>query len=76
MCLWGLCLEHFSKHVKRMLGDEIVRRFHGQRGEITYSLRDDIDLEESFRLLNDREKYNSILIPANTATADAAIAED
>ncbi len=69
-------LEHFSKHVKRMLGDEIVRRFHGQRGEITYSLRDDIDLEESFRLLNDREKYNSILIPANTATADAAIAED
>lgn len=54
-------LGYFSKHVKRMLGNEIVRRYHGQQGEITFGLRDDTDILESFRLLEDRERYHSIL---------------
>lgn len=54
-------LNHFSKHVKRLIGDEIVKRYYGQKGEIVYGLRDDTDLEESYNILSDRERYNNLL---------------
>lgn len=57
-------LTHFSKHVKQLIGDEIIKRYYGQKGEIAYGLRDDADLEESYLILNDRARYNSLLAPA------------
>ena len=57
-------LAHFSKHVKRLIGDEIVKRYYGEKGEIAFGLCDDTDLEESYHILNDKEQYNSLLSPA------------
>ena len=57
-------LTHFSKHVKRLIGDEIIKRYYGQKGEIIFGLRDDIDLEESYKILQDREQYNALLTPS------------
>ena len=58
-------LTFFAKDVKRFLSDEIIKRYYSQKGGIVYALRDDTDMEESFKLLADREKYNKILQPTN-----------
>ena len=60
----GHSLEHFAKDVKHLLADEIVKRYHGQKGEIIYNLREDPDLKEAYVILNDRKRYDSILSPA------------
>lgn len=60
-------LTHFAKHIKQLLGDEIVKRYYGQQGEITYSLRDDSDLEESFKILEDKQRYRQLLLPKEIA---------
>ncbi len=59
----GHALEHFSADVKLLLGDEIVKRYYGQKGGIVYGLRDDKDIEESFDILSDSERYAKILSP-------------
>ncbi len=56
-------LTHFSKHVKNLLADEIIKRYYGQKGEIIYSLREDEDLAESYKILNDKELYRKTLSP-------------
>lgn len=56
-------LEHFKKDVKDLIADEIVKRYYGRDGEIIYSLREDADLKEAFRILNDKEEYRKILSP-------------
>jgi carboxyl-terminal processing protease len=64
-------LTHFSKHVKQLISDEIVKRYYGQKGEIIYNLRDDTDLEESFRILENMERYKEILSPQKKAVTKA-----
>ena len=59
----GHSLEHFASHVKRLIGDEIVKRYYGQKGGVVYNLRDDTDIEEAFKILSDSERYNNILAP-------------
>ena len=56
-------LEHFKKDVKDLIAEEIVKRYYGRDGEIIYSLREDADLKEAFKILNDKEKYRKILSP-------------
>lgn len=56
-------LNYFAKDVKHLLTDEIVRRYHGQKGEIVYNLRNDSDLKESCAILNSQERYKEILTP-------------
>lgn len=56
-------LSHFAKHVKRLLGDEIVKRYYGQKGEITYALRDDTDLDACYEILGNNDRYRKILSP-------------
>ena len=51
-------LEHFSKDVKTLIADEIVRRYYGDKGGIIYNLREDTDILESYKILGDKEKYN------------------
>ena len=56
-------LSHFSKDVRHLLADEIVKRYYGQKGEIIYNLREDSDLKEAYRILNNTEEYKKILSP-------------
>lgn len=57
-------LKHFSKNVKDLLAAEIIKRYYGQKGEIIYNMREDIDLKESLKVLNDSNSYRKILSPA------------
>lgn len=57
-------LKHFSKNVKDLLAAEIIKRYYGQQGEIIYNMREDIDLKESLKVLNDSNSYRKILSPA------------
>lgn len=57
-------LKHFSKNVKDLLATEIIKRYYGQKGEIIYNMREDIDLKESLKVLNDSNSYRKILSPA------------
>lgn len=59
----GHSLEHFVSHIKRLIGDEIVKRYYGQKGGVVYNLRDDTDIEEAFKILSDGERYKKILAP-------------
>lgn len=58
-------LTFFAKDVKRLISDEIIKRYYSQKGCIIYTLRDDEDLKESYNLLADKNKYNKILRPEN-----------
>lgn len=60
----GLSLEHFKKDIKDLLADEIIKRYHGQKGSIVYSLREDVDIKEACRILNNGDEYRKILKPA------------
>ena len=54
-------LNYFAKDVKRLISDEIIKRYYSQKGGIIFSLRDDIDIAESFKLFDDIERYRNIL---------------
>lgn len=56
-------LTHFDTHVKTMLALEIVSRYYGQKGEIEYSLREDVNLKESYSIIGNPERYREILSP-------------
>ena len=56
-------LDHFSKEIRILIADEIVRRYHGEKGGIIYSLREDMDLLESYKILEDNDRYCGILSP-------------
>lgn len=60
----GLSLEHFKKDIKDLLADEIIKRYYGQKGSIVYSIREDVDIKEACRILNDKDEYRKILKPA------------
>lgn len=65
-------LTHFAKHVKMLLNAEIVKRYYGQTGETIYGLRNDTELEECYKILDDKKRYISILSPqAETASNNA-----
>lgn len=56
-------LNFFAKDVKRLIADEIVKRYYSQQGSIVYTLRDDADIAESTKLFKNPEKYREILRP-------------
>ena len=57
-------LIHFAKEIRRLIADEIIHRYYGQKGRIIYSLREDIDLDEAYRIIEDEKAYKEILSPA------------
>lgn len=59
-------LDFFAKDVKHLINDEIIRRYYGQKGEIIYNLRNDTDIEESYKILDNPEEYRKILSPEYT----------
>lgn len=56
-------LNFFAKDVKRLIADEIIKRYYSQQGSIVYALRDDADIDESLKLFKDSKKYKEILQP-------------
>ena len=54
-------LDYFSKDKKRMIANEIIKRYYFQRGGIIEQLKDDDDLQEAIKVLNDPAKYKEML---------------
>lgn len=54
-------LAKYKPEIKKFLEEEIVSRYFYQRGRLESSLRDDHELKEALRILNDKETYKSIL---------------
>ena len=54
-------LDYFSKEIKGMLAIEIIKRYYYQRGGIIEQLKDDPDLKEAVKVLNDSVRYHNIL---------------
>ena len=57
-------LQHFSKQIKEIVANEIVQRYHGQKGGIIFSLREDIDIKTAYDILTDSEEYKKTLTPS------------
>ena len=56
-------LTHFEKDIRKIIADEIIHRYQGQKGRIIYNLREDTDLSEAFSILKDEKRYKEILTP-------------
>ena len=54
-------LDIFKTDIKGLLADEIVKRYHYQKGSIKLSLKDDKELLKAIEVLNDASEYNGIL---------------
>ena len=54
-------LDHFSVDIKKMLAVEIIKRYYYQQGAIIQQLKDDSDLKEAMKILNDSVAYKTML---------------
>lgn len=59
-------LDHFSKDIKRLIEDEIIKRNYFQKGAIIQQLKDDSDLKEAIRILANQTAYKKVLAPVIT----------
>jgi len=55
-------LNKYKPEIKDLLEEEIASRYYYQRGRLESSLRDDNEVKEAIKLLNDKSLYGSILI--------------
>ena len=54
-------LDYFSKDIKKMIAEEIIKRYYYQEGAIIQQLKDDKDLDEAVKVLTNTERYQQIL---------------
>lgn len=54
-------LDHFSKEIKSMIAQDIIKRYYFQRGGIIQQLKDDDDLDAAMEMLGETEKYKEML---------------
>lgn len=54
-------LDYFSKDIKQMIGNEIVKRYYFQRGSLIQQLQDDDNLAEAVKILNEQARYKEML---------------
>lgn len=54
-------LEKFKPEIKELLGLEIVGRYYYEKGRISYSLVNDTYIHSAVEILNDENRYKSIL---------------
>ena len=54
-------LQKYKDEIKQLIAEEIASRYYYQEGRIQVSLRDDPELEKAIEVLNNHEKYMSIL---------------
>ncbi len=60
-------LDHHKAVIKQVLANDIVAAYYYQSGAIENSLRSDKQLKTACELLNDEDRYRSILSPAEPA---------
>lgn len=56
-------LDHFSKEIKSLISEEIVKRYYYQKGALIEQLKDDPDLKEAKSVLCDKERYAKMMKP-------------
>ena len=49
-------LDYFSKDIKKMIAEEIIKRYYYQEGAIIQQLKDDKDLDEAVKVLTNPER--------------------
>lgn len=54
-------LDYFSKDIKKMIAEEIIKRYYYQEGAIIQQLKDDKDLDEAVKVLTNPERCQQIL---------------
>lgn len=54
-------LETFKDDITRQINTEIIRRYHYQKGEYLYTLKNDKELAKAVEVLNDLELYKKTL---------------
>lgn len=54
-------LDYFSKDIKEMISEEIIKRYYYQRGAIIQQLKGDNELDEAVNILTNPERYQQIL---------------
>ena len=54
-------LDCFSKDIKEMIAEEIIKRYYYQRGAIIQQLKGDNELDEAVKILTNPERYQQIL---------------
>ncbi|MDD6210456.1 MAG: S41 family peptidase [Bacteroidales bacterium] len=59
-------LDKFKPIIKDQINEEIIKRFYFQKGKIKNALRDDIQVKEAIKLLNDKEAYSKLLLPSES----------
>ena len=57
-------LQTFSSDIRALLADEIVTRYHYQRGTIIQALKDDEGLRTALSILSDPDRYRNLLVPS------------
>jgi len=56
-------LDTFKSDIKQLLNLEIVKRYYYRKGEITEEIKNSKEVDEAISILNDSERYKSILSP-------------
>lgn len=59
------------KAIEEILAPEIIKRYYYQRGEIIENLKHDETLDRAAEILNDRQRYNTLLSPAKANTKES-----
>lgn len=54
-------LDYFSKNIKEMIANEIIKRYYYQRGALIQGLKSDNDLAAAVKILTDPAKYKETL---------------
>ena len=54
-------LEKFKTQIKLLLENEIISRYYYQNGRAIQSFKDDVFIDKSLEILQDKSKYNTIL---------------
>lgn len=55
-------LYKFKSEIKHILESEIVTRYYYQKGQIEVALKEDVVVEEAIKMLNEKKRYNAILL--------------
>ena len=65
-------LELFQEDIYELLNTEIVKRYYYERGAIANSIKNDEDINEAIRILNNKNEYNNIL-SVNTEVSEKVV---
>ena len=57
-------LDRFSKDIKPLLAEEIVKRYYFEKGAVQETLKDDADLKKALEVLQTPEEYKMVLTVA------------